>query len=546
MNNSTRYLIAAITMVLLVAVSVNAAQRTWVGGHSGATNSWNAKQNWSGNTIPTASDTAVFTSTGNANACNVDVNATVAAVRVNNWTNTLTVGSGFKLTVNGNFDQQVAGSTVTFASNTAELDMKGNLNIAAGTFNATSGLFSFTGGSAQSVSGSIGMMNFVTVNNAAGVSMPGMTISSLTLTNGVLSASGTITIATGVARTNGYVNGTIAYSFSGNGSLNFPVGNSGYAPVTVDVTAGTGTVSVSSMAGSPAGTALNSDVLQRTWSIAAAPGMTANMTFNYPGSDVPGTATEASWSAGNFNGSAWATLPLDSINTTTHTAYLSGVSDFSNTSWTLGAASALPIQVVTLSATAVSGTSVTLAWSTMTETNNVGFYVERRSEGSTSYATVSSLIAGAGTSIDAHQYSYQDKQLAAGTYYYRLRQMDADGSTSYSSEVKVVVSSALGVRDGSQGQPFTFQLKQNYPNPFNPATEIAFQLPGEGGVVTMRIFNALGQEVATVLGGVKLAGGDHQASFNAAGLSSGVYYYRLDVQGEKTSFSSVKSMMLVK
>jgi len=93
--------------------------------------------------------------------------------------------------------------------------------------------------------------------------------------------------------------------------------------------------------------------------------------------------------------------------------------------------------------------------------------------------------------------------------------------------------------------PNEFSLLQNYPNPFNPSTVINFNLPNESEV-TLKVFNALGQEVATLINN-RLNAGIQQVSFNASGLNSGVYFYRVDAKGlNGKDFSSVKKMILMK
>ena len=86
----------------------------------------------------------------------------------------------------------------------------------------------------------------------------------------------------------------------------------------------------------------------------------------------------------------------------------------------------------------------------------------------------------------------------------------------------------------------TFELQQNYPNPFNPATQISFTLP-VSGETTLKVYNMLGQEVASLLSGFKQAG-SYFVEFNASKLASGVYLYRL----QSGSFSSTKKMVLMK
>jgi hypothetical protein len=90
-----------------------------------------------------------------------------------------------------------------------------------------------------------------------------------------------------------------------------------------------------------------------------------------------------------------------------------------------------------------------------------------------------------------------------------------------------------------------YELKQNYPNPFNPSTIISYSL-AKSGPVTVKVFDVLGREVATLVNGETQAAGSHQVAFStsslARGASSGVYFYRI----ESGSFRDVKKMMLVK
>ena len=89
-------------------------------------------------------------------------------------------------------------------------------------------------------------------------------------------------------------------------------------------------------------------------------------------------------------------------------------------------------------------------------------------------------------------------------------------------------------------QPESFKLFQNYPNPFNPGTIINYTLPNSGNV-TLKIYNILGDEVATLINEVKPAG-NYEVEFNANGLASGIYFYQLKA-GE---FVQTKKMILMK
>ena len=97
-----------------------------------------------------------------------------------------------------------------------------------------------------------------------------------------------------------------------------------------------------------------------------------------------------------------------------------------------------------------------------------------------------------------------------------------------------------GITQNGNTVPVEYTLSQNYPNPFNPTTKINFALP-KSGLVTMKIYDILGKEVATLVNEVKNAG-SYTVDFNASNLTSGVYFYKVSVNG----FSEVKKMLLLK
>ncbi|QOJ28332.1 MAG: T9SS type A sorting domain-containing protein [Ignavibacteriales bacterium] len=160
----------------------------------------------------------------------------------------------------------------------------------------------------------------------------------------------------------------------------------------------------------------------------------------------------------------------------------------------------------------VSGNSVQLGWTTATETNNSGFSVERKSADG-SWSAVA-FIQGKGTTTSPESYSYTDRNLNAGVYTYRLKQIDYDGTFSYSGEVEADVT-----------VPAEFTLSQNYPNPFNPSTTINFTLPVQSHV-RLAIYAVTGELVELLVNEVRDAG-SYNAVFDASKLSSGVYIYRM-------------------
>ncbi|MBS4032843.1 MAG: T9SS type A sorting domain-containing protein [Ignavibacterium sp.] len=92
--------------------------------------------------------------------------------------------------------------------------------------------------------------------------------------------------------------------------------------------------------------------------------------------------------------------------------------------------------------------------------------------------------------------------------------------------------------------PDEFVLSQNYPNPFNSSTQISYQLP-MSGMITLKIYNVIGQEVAELVNEVKQAG-VHTVQFDGSNLASGVYMYKLSAEGRSGNFVSTKKMMLIK
>jgi hypothetical protein len=193
---------------------------------------------------------------------------------------------------------------------------------------------------------------------------------------------------------------------------------------------------------------------------------------------------------------------------------------------TVGSPTVLPVELVSFTAKA-NGMQANLRWSTATETNNYGFDVERRQ---TRNWEKIGFVPGAGTSSSPRYYSYTDNNLSYGSYGYRIKQINKDGSFSYRGSAEVEIVST----------PQAYALIQNYPNPFNPSTRIQYSLE-KAGPVSLKVYNVLGLEVATLVNGPQEAG-SYTVPFNAQGLASGVYFYRL----QTGSFVSTKKLILMK
>ncbi|MCB0727301.1 MAG: T9SS type A sorting domain-containing protein [Ignavibacteriae bacterium] len=193
------------------------------------------------------------------------------------------------------------------------------------------------------------------------------------------------------------------------------------------------------------------------------------------------------------------------------------------TSW-----GALPVELRSFTAL-VTNSSVSLSWNTVSETNNSGFDIERKSVDSEQWKKIG-YAQGHGNTNISYEYNFVDFNVASGKYNYRLKQIDFNGNYEYHN-----LTSNVNV-----GTPDKFNLSQNYPNPFNPSTTINFDMPTDG-YVSLKVYNTSGKEVADLVNETRSAG-YHTIVFNAAALSSGVYYYRLESNG----VSKVMKMALIK
>jgi len=191
----------------------------------------------------------------------------------------------------------------------------------------------------------------------------------------------------------------------------------------------------------------------------------------------------------------------------------------------------IPVELESFTATS-NENSVTLNWSTATETNNFGFSIERKNTSDEIWREAG-FVAGFGTTTERRNYSFTDENLNMGAYSYRLKQVDLDGTTEYSDAIVVEVAS-----------PEEFVLLQNYPNPFNPSTKIGFSIPQTNNV-SIDIYNVVGEKVASLVNS-SLEAGYHSVDFDASSLSSGTYVYQLKASGPNGTFVETKKMLLMK
>ncbi len=203
----------------------------------------------------------------------------------------------------------------------------------------------------------------------------------------------------------------------------------------------------------------------------------------------------------------------------------SGAVSVSGIRWTEGVPDELvPVQLASFTATQQEGSTVDLAWTTLSETNNFGFYVQRKDSEEGEFAELTgAFIPGHGTTIVPRNYTYRDVTGGIGARWYRLKQVDLDGTAHLSEPVQVNAVTAVPAI-----APAVYALSQNYPNPFNPSTTIRYSLPYRSHV-RLTVFNALGQQVAQLVDG-EVQGGQHEVQFDASGLAGGVLYYRMQAR----------------
>ncbi|MFO7524583.1 MAG: T9SS type A sorting domain-containing protein [Ignavibacteriaceae bacterium] len=191
----------------------------------------------------------------------------------------------------------------------------------------------------------------------------------------------------------------------------------------------------------------------------------------------------------------------------------------------------VPVELAGFTAESNSG-SILLKWQTVSELNNQGFEVHRKKTIVTnkdSEWSVIGFVPGKGTSTELSDYRFEDKPFISGEYSYRLKQLDYDGSFSFSNEVDVQF---ITLSD--------FGIEQNYPNPFNPSTIIEYKLPVRS-LIQIKVFDMLGKEIAVLVDEEKPEG-IHEVQFNGEEFASGLYIYKMIVG----NFEQTRKMMLIK
>jgi hypothetical protein len=202
---------------------------------------------------------------------------------------------------------------------------------------------------------------------------------------------------------------------------------------------------------------------------------------------------------------------------------------------------ALPIQLSSFQGILEDAGTITLTWVTQSEIDSYGFEVQRSPSPLDGFVTISQLIPGHNTTVEAQIYSYTDHEVPDGRWFYRLKSISLDQSVSYSNVIEVSSVTSAGQPDDS---PREFALLQNYPNPFNPKTGVRFQVPALSGVegsgfsVKLVVYDLLGREVAVLVNERKQPG-TYTVHFDGSTLASGVYVCRLTAGGRVASMKMI-------
>jgi len=266
----------------------------------------------------------------------------------------------------------------------------------------------------------------------------------------------------------------------------------------------------------------------------AMPGTPIDITYNIPSSasmTITDVINGSLLILGPFSGQGVTTIPSN------YTAYLNKV--FLKMNYD----AIIPVELISFSASVLEiEKGIQLNWKTVTETNNSGFEIlrgiyperNRRAQNDSEWETIG-FVPGFGTTTEPKAYSFIDENVTNGIYKYRLKQIDFDGSFEFSNEIEVVVDFT----------PKEFVLFQNYPNPFNPSTVITFEIPGQARndnmLVTLKVYDILGNEIVTLVNEEKQSG-VYEVEFDASSLASGMYLYKL----QAGSFIQTKKMILTK
>jgi hypothetical protein len=458
----------------------------------------------------------------------ISVNAGSAVKLFNN------INVSSSLNVNGALDcanRTITGSgTITLSSGaTFKTSHTGGVNgniILSGTKSISPGAnFEFKGTSAQVTGSLLSSCNNLEINNASGVTLSGavnvenifeLSTGCLMLGNNNLIIGSAAIISGGSQSSFVSTNGTGSLkkiSLETDSEFLFPIGNITYSPVTINYSGIQDNFSArvkNSLDHIPNGMAY----VNKQWTLSEdiPGGTTAQIKFLWnSGDNNPSFSPVNDIYIGRFNGSVYVQSSALLAGTGPYTAVSEGFTCLSD--FAVGNQNVLPVNIINLNFE-VLNSDVTLKWSTTYESNNAGFYIERRNNGDSLWQRVE-FIKGKSSGIVRTDYFYTDRNLNSGEYYYRIIQTDYNGNHAIYNINKLCV---IGIPSG-------VYLKLNFPNPFNSKTVISFSLNSDYET-NISIFDISGKLQYSYLCTL-LKAGNHSVIIDGSGLASGSYIVRL-------------------
>ena len=476
-SKSSLLIIIGLLSILLSANYTLSANKIWNGTTS---SDWNVGENWDGGSVPAAGDKAIIP-TGLTN---------------------------YPIITNGTVDIKDVKITGT-----------GSLTISGGTFTATGKIeFLATISPYGSITHSGGTLNVKNLKFIGAGAFTQSGSSLLVISNDYKNNGGGTFNSTG---------GTIQFTGSGGGGPDFSTGtnqffnviiNSGVDPKFDKVVPGKIKV---------AGDFTNNNSLLDVTTAEFIFNGTSDQTIHSACNPVPGTNTFGKLTIDNpgtvtlltdVEAKISFTLTQGELDLNGNNLYVNG-EEYTDP---------LPVELVSFSAN-ISDNRVILNWLTETEVNNYGFEVHRSMM--SDKWDVLGFVEGHGNSNSPKEYNFLDEAISYGSYAYRLKQIDNDGTFEYSDIIEV----NAGII------PAGFALEQNYPNPFNPATIIKFAVDADIPT-SLKVYDILGNEIAQLFNETTEPGKVYEIEFDASKLSSGVYYYRLSTPQK----SLVRKMLLLR
>ena len=186
----------------------------------------------------------------------------------------------------------------------------------------------------------------------------------------------------------------------------------------------------------------------------------------------------------------------------------------------------IPVELSSFNGSYISN-SIELKWTTETELNNSGFEI-LRSKDLSNWESIG-FVPGRGTTTSRSLYTFYDSHLIGNHFFYKLKQIDFDGSYSFSEIIKVEI------------QINNYSLSQNYPNPANPKTRITFSIP-EKTIVKINLYSITGELIKELMDEEK-ENGIYQIDVDLNNYSSGMYFYRMTTN---SGYTATKKLILLK